>query len=133
MVLQAAAIPVRHGEICLVTSRSGKRWVIPKGHLEPDKAVGEVALMEAWEEAGLRGILHPHPAGTYLYEKYGNTYHVTVFLMDVTEVVADWPERTLRQRRWFSPMETLAQITDDGLRRILRRVLAEQGLVSARR
>jgi 8-oxo-dGTP pyrophosphatase MutT (NUDIX family) len=132
-ILQAAAIPMREAEICLITSRSGKRWVIPKGHLEPGKALGEIALLEAWEEAGLVGIMHPHPVGTYLYEKYGNIYHVTVFLMDITEVAEDWPERTLRQRCWFQPMEVLTQITDDGLRRILRRVFAERGLAGALR
>jgi 8-oxo-dGTP pyrophosphatase MutT (NUDIX family) len=132
-ILQAAAIPMQEAGICLITSRSGKRWVIPKGHLEPGKAPGEIALQEAWEEAGLVGILHPHPVGTYLYEKLGNTYHVTVFVMDVTTVAEDWPERALRQRCWLEPKEVLAQITDDGLRRILRRVFAERGLVSVLR
>jgi len=132
-ILQAAAIPMRDAEICLITSRSGKRWVIPKGHLEPGKALAEIALLESWEEAGLVGILHPHPVGSYLYEKYGNTYHVTVFVMDVTEVAEEWPERTLRQRCWFQPKEVLTQITEDGLRRILRRVFAEHGFARALR
>ena len=41
-VRQAAAIPVKDGQVCLVTSRSGKRWVIPKGCLEPGKTAGEI-------------------------------------------------------------------------------------------
>src|SRR5690242_13544393 len=95
---QAAAIPVRGARVCLVTSSSGNRWVIPKGHLEPDKTAGQVALQEAWEEAGLVGVLRPEPVGSYLYSKFSNLYHVTVFVLEVTEAAEEWPERTLRQR-----------------------------------
>jgi 8-oxo-dGTP pyrophosphatase MutT (NUDIX family) len=126
-ILQAAAIPLRDHKICLVTSRSGKRWVIPKGCLEPGRTEGEVALQEAWEEAGLAGILHPHPIGSYLYEKYGNTYHVTVFLMEVTAVADVWPESQFRQRSWLRPAQALAHLADHGLRTLVRAVLAEDG------
>src|SRR5256886_2841574 len=95
-IRQAAAIPVRSGQLCLVTSSSGKRWVIPKGMMEPGKTAGQIALQEAWEEAGLVGLLQPEPVGSYLYDKYGHTYHVTVFALQVTEVADDWPERGLR-------------------------------------
>src|SRR5215467_13637400 len=97
---QAAAIPVRAGRVGLVTSSSGKRWVIPKGCMEPGKTAGEVALLEAWEEAGLVGVLQPEPVGSYLYEKYGNEYLVVVFLLQVTAAADDWPERSFRQREW---------------------------------
>src|ERR1700736_677932 len=85
-IRQAAAIPIRGGQICLVTSRSGKRWVVPKGCIEPGQTAGETALQEAWEEAGLVGSLREQPVGSYQYEKCGIVCHVTVFLMHVTEV-----------------------------------------------
>src|SRR5205823_375714 len=107
---QAAAIPVKAGQICLVTSSSGRRWVIPKGMMEPGKTAGEIALQEAWEEAGLTGMLLQEPAGTYLYDKYGGTCHVTVFLMQITEVAEDWPECGLRQRCWVSPAQAVGLI-----------------------
>ena len=40
-----------------ITSRNGKRWVIPKGWIDPGQTAGETALQEAWEEAGLTGAL----------------------------------------------------------------------------
>jgi hypothetical protein len=43
-VLQAGVIAVRSGKICLVTSSNGKRWVIPKGVIEPGQTAGETAL-----------------------------------------------------------------------------------------
>src|SRR5215468_8964170 len=101
-VQQAAAIPVRLGQVCLITSRNGKRWVVPKGCLEPGKSAGEIALQEAWEEAGLAGVLHPDPVGSYFYEKAGLPYHVVVFLLAVTQTVEEYPERDLRERCWVS-------------------------------
>src|SRR5438128_5122849 len=80
-IRQAAAIPIRDNQVCLITSSNGKRWIIPKGLIDPGHTAGESALQEAWEEAGLVGILSPHPVGSYVYEKWGCTCHVTAFRM----------------------------------------------------
>jgi len=117
---QAAAIPIRRGQVCLVTSRNGKRWVIPKGCLEPGKTASEIALQEAWEEAGLVGVLHPDPVGSYLYDKSGITCHVLVFLLYVTEVCDAYPEDTFRERVWLSPSQAVTRIEDRGLRELIR-------------
>src|SRR5687768_16587623 len=95
---QAAAIPLWRGKVCLVTSRNGKRWVIPKGCLETGKTASEIALQEAWEEAGLVGVLQPDPVGSYLYDKNGVTCHVLVFLLHVTEFRDEYPEQSFRER-----------------------------------
>lgn len=123
---QAAAIPIRQGRLCLVTSRSGKRWVIPKGLIDPGKTAGEIALQEAWEEAGLVGVLRPDPVGSYFYEKYGGTCHVAVFLMDVTEAAEEWPERSFRERVWLGVREALQRIEEEGLRSIIRAALEDE-------
>jgi 8-oxo-dGTP pyrophosphatase MutT (NUDIX family) len=120
---QAAAVPVHNGQICVITSRSGRRWVVPKGNLEPGKSCCEIALQEAWEEAGLVGVLQPEPIGTYLYEKAGLTCHVLVFVMQVTDVAEQWPERAVRERLWLSLSQALVRIEDPGLREIVRMVL----------
>jgi 8-oxo-dGTP pyrophosphatase MutT (NUDIX family) len=122
---QTAAIPIKDGKVCLVTSRSGKRWVVPKGLIDEGKTASEMALQEAWEEAGVVGMLQSEPVGTYLYQKYGGTCHVTVFLMEVTEVAYDWPERSFRDRRWVNPAEAARLIDDEGLRLVLRGALAD--------
>jgi 8-oxo-dGTP pyrophosphatase MutT (NUDIX family) len=126
VVRQAGAIPVRGGQVCVVSSRSGKRWVVPKGWMEPGKTAGEIALLEAWEEAGLTGVLRPEPAGSYLYEKDNRTFHVTVFVMEVTSSVEFWPERGVRERCWLTPSQAMGRIEDHGLREILRVVTARQ-------
>jgi 8-oxo-dGTP pyrophosphatase MutT (NUDIX family) len=125
-VRQAAAIPIKDGHVCLVTSRSGKRWVIPKGCLETGKSAGEIALQEAWEEAGLVGVLKSEPVGSYLYEKFDVKHFVTVFLMLVTESTEEWPEHAFRERIWLTPRQALTRIEDNGLNAIIRAAIAER-------
>jgi 8-oxo-dGTP pyrophosphatase MutT (NUDIX family) len=119
-IRQAAALPVRNGKICLVTSSNGKRWVIPKGLIEPGQTAGETALQEAWEEAGLVGVLDGDPIGSFVYEKWCGTCHVIVYLMRVTGVAHHWPEGDLRQRSWLTSAGALERIDDPGLADIVR-------------
>ena len=43
-VRQAAVIAMQDGRICLVTSRNGRRWVLPKGLIDLGHTAGEAAL-----------------------------------------------------------------------------------------
>jgi 8-oxo-dGTP pyrophosphatase MutT (NUDIX family) len=126
LLRQAAAIPLKAGRVCLVSSRSGKRWVVPKGGIEPGSTAGETALQEAWEEAGLVGVLHPEPMGSYVYDKAGLTCHVTVFRMQVTEVADVYPESALRERAWFDVLQAVARIDELTLREMIRGILPAQ-------
>ncbi|HJZ91064.1 MAG TPA: NUDIX hydrolase [Gemmataceae bacterium] len=119
---QAAVIPVADGRVCMVTSSSGRRWVIPKGMIDPGHTAGEAALLEAWEEAGLVGTLTPEPVGSYVYAKYGRDHHVLVFLMQVSEESEDWPERDVRKREWVDPLEAADRVEEPGLRDIINSV-----------
>ncbi len=128
LLRQAAALPVRAGRVCLVTNRSGRRWVIPKGRLEPGATPGEIALVEAWEEGGLVGVLAPEPLGTYRSQKGRSTCLVTVFLLEVLGSAAAWPEAGRRRRCWLPPGAALQRLDHPGLRGLLARVLARPGL-----
>src|SRR5262245_32954961 len=99
-IRQAAAIPVRVGRVCLITYHKGKSGLVPYGSLEFAKSAADIAQQEAWEEAGLTGILEPEPIGSYFYRKSGNLYSVTVFLLHVTDTSDDWPEAAERRRCW---------------------------------
>ena len=121
-VNQSAAIPIRDGRVCMVTSSNRRRWVFPKGQIDPGHTPGEAALVEAWEEAGLVGSLDPEPFGNYVYEKYNRPHHVLVYRLRVIEVRDDWPERGLRDRVWLSVREALDRIEEPGLRELLRRM-----------
>jgi len=73
----------------------------------------------------LVGRLQPTPIGTYQYQKYGGTCLVTVFLMHVTEVLDDWPERSIRTRVWLSPEEAIDLLEEPALRDIVQQGFRE--------
>jgi 8-oxo-dGTP pyrophosphatase MutT (NUDIX family) len=129
-IRQAAVIPIRSGRVCLVLSSSGRHWIIPKGCIDKGQAPGETALQEAWEEAGLTGVLWRKPVGSYVYEKNGRPHHVSVFVMHVTGVSDVWPERGRRQRCWLRPPRALARLEPHGLRQLVRRVLAAESVTA---
>src|SRR5215469_8366574 len=104
-IRQAAAIPIHDGRVCMVTSRSGRRWVFPKGQIDPGHTATEAALIESWEEAGLVGKLDPPPLGSYVYDKDGRVHHVIFFQPHPTEIRDNWPERGFRDREWLSVEE----------------------------
>jgi len=105
LLLQAASISYFEGNVCFITSKSGKRWVIPKGSISKGKTAAETALLEAWEEAGLTGKLHKNPVGSYSYSKSGLSYLVTVFLLQVSSIAEVYPEHRQRLRKWVSISE----------------------------
>lgn len=121
-VRQAAVIATSGDRLCMVSSRSGRRWVIPKGQIDPGHTPGEAALIEAWEEAGLVGTLDPEPVGSYAYEKLGREHYVLVYRMTVTEIRDQWPERDVRQRVWLMVDDVIDRVEEQGLRDILRQV-----------
>jgi 8-oxo-dGTP pyrophosphatase MutT (NUDIX family) len=121
---QVAALPWRQGEsgveILLVTTRTTKRWVIPKGWIMDGKADYEAAAIEAYEEAGVRGVVEAEPLGQYGYVKLmqsGKARHVSVqvFKLAVVEILENWPECADRQRRWVQPAEALVLIGEPEL------------------
>ena len=125
-ILQAAALALREGRICMVTSRSGRRWVIPKGQIEAHQSPREAALAEAWEEAGLLGRVEPEPLGRFGYEKNGVHHVVMVYVMTVTTERMEWPEKNQRHREWLTVDDALIRIDEAELRSIVSRAFGTE-------
>ena len=125
---QSAVVPYRTRgglrEVLLVTNNSGKRWVFPKGLVEPGLSPRDSALAEAYEEAGIRGHVSGETIGSYRYEKWGGVCVVEVFIMRVTETLDDWPE-SRRSRRWVS-LDEARQVADERFPRDLLQRIAER-------
>lgn len=90
----------------LITSRETQRWVIPKGWPMEGLTAAQAAATEAYEEAGLRGIMG-EAIGVYAYAKRLKDLNtrdlsVEVFPMKVEGELTFWPEAQVRRRRWFS-------------------------------
>jgi 8-oxo-dGTP pyrophosphatase MutT (NUDIX family) len=128
-VTQVAALPIRRNpdgscSVLLVTSRETRRWIIPKGWPQPQCDDHAAAAQEALEEAGVLGTADAEVVGSYVYEKRhrrGTTaVRVSVYLLAVTEELADWPERQQRERAWFTPSEAAERVEEPELRDLLR-------------
>lgn len=121
---QSGVIPFRLEkgkiEILLITSRRRKRWVIPKGIIEPDLTPQESAQKEAYEEAGISGKIYEEAIGQYTYNKWGGTCTVKVFLLEAEEISNDWPECYFRTREWMSVEEAAKRVDEVKLKEIIR-------------
>ena len=127
LVEQSGVIPYRimdsKIEVMLITSSGGKRWVIPKGLIEPNMTPEDSAAKEAWEEAGVLGKVFPDLMGTYEYYKSGCTWQVDVFLLQVVTVVENWPEAYKRKRQWMSIPKAIKRVDEPDLKLIFGNLL----------
>ena len=126
---QSAALPYRWRdgdvEVLLITSRGGRRWVLPKGIVDPGLSAPASAAKEALEEAGIEGAVWDRAVGSYSQEKWGGTCCIEVFPMQVTAQLEDWPEATMRRRKWLSLKAARKRVEDTGLRTILQNLPRE--------
>jgi 8-oxo-dGTP pyrophosphatase MutT (NUDIX family) len=139
--LQFGVLPYRvnaggETEVMLLTSRGSGRWVIPKGWPMVGRKPRVVALTEARQEAGIKGIVGRRPIGSYAYTKAmergeDRLCECTVFLMLVTHEAATWREQAQRVRAWF-PRDQAAELVDEGgLAQMIRALLQPAGRIRA--
>src|SRR5688500_614413 len=105
----------------LITSRDTRRWVIPRGNRIPGLSPWQSAAQEAFEEAGLTGIVDPQEIGSYHYDKRRRNgaavaAEVHVFPLRTTIQSSHWPERDQRDTGWFTRAEAAAKVDEPGLR-----------------
>lgn len=128
-IRQVAAIPFRLNtqgdiEVMLVTSRTTRRFIVPKGWPMKGKSGRKAAMIEAQEEAGVLGKTLKDPAGTYTYWKRLATrfvrVDVVVYMLAVTEELANWQEAKRRQRAWLAPADAALLIDEPDLSTLVR-------------
>ncbi|NKC30631.1 NUDIX hydrolase [Falsiroseomonas selenitidurans] len=126
---QCAALPLTGSgdglRVVMVTSRATRRWVIPKGWIEPGEAPHRSAAREAFEEAGILGETEPEPIGRFVYNKRKARgvlllCEVLVFRLRVESVLPDWPERRERDRLLVPPEVAAAMVAEPELAALLR-------------
>jgi 8-oxo-dGTP pyrophosphatase MutT (NUDIX family) len=142
---QVAAICYRHSsnsiEYLLVKTNTG-RWTFPKGSVEADEEKWAAAEREAFEEAGVIGVISHKSLIEYLHSKKawedeGKESIVHAFLLEVKKTQP--PEEQHRNPTWFSfadAEEALAEGRPQKYAEELRRVLLDAerkitGLLSA--
>lgn len=112
-MLEIGAFPflIKKGKmyIMLITNTSGKLWILPKGQPETDLKQAQVAEMEAYEEAGIKGrIVDPK-----LYKEFKRDNDVTlvVYPMIIKKMLPKWPEDSIRKRRLLTINDALSLVT----------------------
>jgi 8-oxo-dGTP pyrophosphatase MutT (NUDIX family) len=126
VVRQSGVLALTQEGVCLVTNGSGKAWTIPKGHAEPDLSLSESALVEAYEEAGVLGVVEKEPLGSYVYTKEGKPHLVLVYVLYVSQTLNHWPEMKRRSRAFLSPRHALERIGNPGLKAIVEKCEAHR-------
>lgn len=125
---QSAVVPYRGSgeelEVLIVSSSSGRHWLVPKGIQDPGLTPQEAGAKEAWEEAGVIGEVGDRPLGEYTYRKWGGTCTVRVYPMRVTRV-ADPPawEEHHRGREWVRPRDAARRLKHPELGALILEVL----------
>jgi ADP-ribose pyrophosphatase YjhB (NUDIX family) len=101
--------------ILFVTSQGRGRWILPKGDLKPGESHKKGCKREAFEEAGVKGVLLEDFPMTNLITKSGGEgmidVAVTYYPMFVEKQHDKWPESGKRQRHW-AILEDAPKVTD---------------------
>jgi 8-oxo-dGTP pyrophosphatase MutT (NUDIX family) len=125
---QVGALCWRRGRgglrVLLVTSRDTGRWIVPKGWLIDDRTPAASALVEAWEEAGVRGRASGAPIGQFVYPKMladgiSLPVRVDLYPVKVSQLKRRFPEVDQRERKWFAQDEAARQLSDPDLSRLV--------------
>ena len=124
---QAAVIPYRirkeRVEVALITTSTGKGWVLPKGWVDDGERPREAAIREAEEEAGLRGVVPRRPVGRYHPATGNHLRRVDVYVMRVTTELEHWLEDKIRRRRWMRVADAADRLREE-LQPLVQRLAA---------
>jgi 8-oxo-dGTP pyrophosphatase MutT (NUDIX family) len=117
---------VRRGklQVLLITSRRRKRWIVPKGWPMDGKTPAQCALIEAWEEAGVRGTESDDCIGVYSYARLREGEEdlpclAMLYPVKVKSLKKKFPEAKHRRRKWVSRKKAAKMVTERELGKLI--------------
>jgi 8-oxo-dGTP pyrophosphatase MutT (NUDIX family) len=121
----AGGLVVRGTEILLISTQNGRRWQLPKGHIEEGERPEQTAVREVREETGVTGrVVAELPGVEYWYvEKGVRRIHKKVdyyLLQYVSGNAADFDPEEVSGAAWYSWDEGIAAISFPNERQVLR-------------
>lgn len=128
----SAGVTLDNVQVMLVSSRrEGKELLFPKGGWENGESIYAAAEREAFEEAGIKGVLEKPHFAVYEYhsrkkkEPNGESSEriVYVFLLHVHEELEEWPEK-VRTRHWMDVHRAKGQLKHAWMKQALDDLIA---------
>ncbi|MBB5752577.1 NUDIX hydrolase [Prosthecomicrobium pneumaticum] len=116
-------------EVLLITTRDTRRWVVPKGSIERDLSAQESAEREAFEEAGVLGVMAPLPIGSFRHARGPaelGADDVALYAMQVRAECAVWPEHGQRDIEWLPIDQAAERVDSPELAALIRRFAKQE-------
>lgn len=122
----AGGIVFHHGRILLISTAGGKRWQLPKGHVEENETPEETAVREVREETGVTGrVVATLSSIQYTFVERGARRirkHVDYYLLEYVEGSEEnFDQQEVDGARWFSWAEGVANLSHANERRVAQR------------
>ena len=116
---QVGVFPITDdGKVVLVTTRDGDYWILPKGNTEKGRSDRAMARQEAYEEAGIEGVMKRD----YLeFRTLGKVKKLRIYPMKVKKLLKNYSERKERERVAVS-FDMAERMVEKDLRVIIRKL-----------
>jgi len=132
--VSAGGLVVRGENVLLIATHQGRRWQLPKGHIEPGESRRQTAEREVAEETGVRGrVLAPLPDVEYWFVERGTRRihkRVHYYLMAYEDGdPSNYDPEEVSGAGWFTWEEALGRLTFANERKVVEeaRALIAQG------
>ncbi|GJN25461.1 hypothetical protein PR202_gb13290 [Eleusine coracana subsp. coracana] len=114
-------------QVLMISTPKRNDLIFPKGGWEDDESIDEAARREAFEEAGVKGIISATPLGEWIFKSKSkqNSRGLNgackgfMFALQVTELLEIWPEQVTHHRRWVPVKEAYSLCRYDWMREAL--------------
>jgi 8-oxo-dGTP pyrophosphatase MutT (NUDIX family) len=120
----AGGLVVDGPRILLISTQNGRRWQLPKGHIEDGETPEAAAVREVREETGVTGrVVAPLSEVEYWFVERGpRRVHkrVEYFLLDyVSGDAADFDPKEVSGAEWFTWEDGIPKLSFDNERRVV--------------